>query len=106
MFKEKSEALNAEGVRVIGVSPQGTESHEEFQREYNLSFPLVADTDKTVIRAYGVNGPFGIGVRRVSFLIGQDGIIQNVVRADLSVGPHQALVDQVLSQNHSEQIEE
>jgi peroxiredoxin Q/BCP len=98
MFRDRSEELNARGVQVVGISPQDMESHGRFQREYELPFPLVADTDKTLIRAYGVNGPMGFGVRRVSFLVGQDGIIQNAVRADLSVGPHQALVDRLLLQ--------
>ncbi|MBN1476813.1 peroxiredoxin [Candidatus Sumerlaeota bacterium] len=102
MFRDRSEDLNARGVQVVGVSPQDMESHGRFQREHGLPFPLVADTDKSLVRAYGVNGPMGIGVRRVSFLVGQDGVIQSVVRADLSVGPHQALVDRLLEQSGDE----
>jgi thioredoxin-dependent peroxiredoxin len=103
MFRDRSEDLSARGVQVVGVSPQDMESHGRFQREYELTFPLVADIDKAIVRAYGVNGPLGIGVRRVSFLVGQDGVIRNVVRADLSVGPHQALVDLVLEQSGFDQ---
>lgn len=96
MFRDAHEDLAAAGVQVIGVSPQGDDSHARFRAENSLPFPLLADTDKRVIRAYGVDGPFGVGVRRASFFIGTDGRIEDVVLADLRVGPHQDFVRRVL----------
>ena len=83
--------------RVVGVSPQGEKSHADFRRRYNLPFPLLVDRDKRVIRAYGVNGPLGFGVRRVTYLIGQDKKIRQRVLADFAVNHHVKFIEQVIS---------
>jgi thioredoxin-dependent peroxiredoxin len=57
------------------ASPQDLVSHEEFARRNALRFPLLADTDKEVINAYGV-GLIGIGVRRSVFVIDASGIVR------------------------------
>ena len=46
------------------------DSHRRFVERYELPFPLLADAGGKVIRAYGVSGPLGFGVRRATFLIG------------------------------------
>jgi thioredoxin-dependent peroxiredoxin len=60
---------------VLGISPQGVESHESFTAKHGFPFPLLADPEKKVIDAYGVGAPV-IGVRRSIFLIGGDGVVQ------------------------------
>jgi peroxiredoxin Q/BCP len=84
------------GLQVIGVSPQSAESHRKFRERYQLPFPLLCDEDKTVIRAYDVNGPLGFGVRRATFLIGQDGLIDSAVLADLKIAEHEQFVRDAL----------
>ena len=59
------------GLRVVGVSPQNAESHKRFAQKYGLKYTLLADPDKTVIKMYDVDGPFGIAVRRATYLIDQ-----------------------------------
>lgn len=86
-------APTLEGVRVVGVSPQNESSHARFAQRHDLSFPLVADTDKTIARAYGVTGPFGLGIRRSTFLVGRDRRIVDAVRADFVVARHTRLFD-------------
>jgi peroxiredoxin Q/BCP len=60
---------------VWGVSPQGLDSHERFASKRGLTFPLLADPDRTAIKAYGVNGPLG-HVKRSIFVIDADGIVR------------------------------
>ena len=60
------------GINVIGISPQGETSHQRFIKRHDLPFTLLCDPRKKVIRAFGVDGPLGFGVRRATFLIGQD----------------------------------
>ncbi len=66
---------------VLGVSTDSSERHKKFAGKYNLPFILLADTDKEVVKAYGVYNPkkfFGkelLGVARTSFLIGKNGEI-------------------------------
>ena len=71
-------------------------SHNRFRDRYELPFPLLDDRRKEVIRAYGVNGPMGMGVRRVTFLINPDKKIANRVVADFGVKQHMALIDSVV----------
>jgi peroxiredoxin len=60
---------------VLGVSPQDVASHEKFAAKYHFEFPLLSDTDKHVIKAYGALGPIGF-VRRSVFIIDGDGIVR------------------------------
>lgn len=76
------------GLRVVGVSPQDGDSHARFSAQHELPFKLLSDVDKTVIRAYDVDGPFGVGVRRVTYLLGPTGEIKDTLQADVLVGRH------------------
>lgn len=92
MLRDAEPMLMASSVRIIGVSPQGAESHDSFIARYGLPFSLVADTDGAIARLYGVSALFGLLTRRVTFLIARDGSIVDRAVADLSVGSHQDLV--------------
>lgn len=58
---------------VVGSSYDSVESHKKFIAKYNLPFPLIADTDKSVAKAFGV-GEF-LYSKRSTFIIGKDGRI-------------------------------
>ena len=62
------------GAQVWGISPQDVDSHEGFAGDNGLRFPLLADTDRAVARAFGIAAP-GIGLRRSVFLIAPDGTL-------------------------------
>ena len=87
--------LLAAEVTVAGVSPQSHRSHAAFAVKYALPFTLLCDPDKVLIKAYGVSGPLGFGVRRASFLINAAGIIEDRVLADLRIGRHEAFFRKV-----------
>lgn len=87
-IRDMHDDISDVGIRVVGVSPQGSESHTRFSQQHKLPFTLLADEDKTVVRAFGVDGPMGLGVRRATFLIREDGSIEDVVVADLRIGKH------------------
>lgn len=70
--------LKKDGVQVIGVSFDSSESHQQFISKYNLNFPLLADTDGKIADAYGVRMSSKNMANRVSFLIGLDGKIVHV----------------------------
>ena len=101
--------LAAAGLQVAGVSPQGPASHARFRKRYGLPFTLLSDTGKETIRRYGADGPFGIGVRRVTYLIEalppgerqaesgrRRGRIAAALRADLRIGRHEVFVRRAL----------
>jgi peroxiredoxin Q/BCP len=87
----------AAGLRVVGISPQSPESHRRFHAEHALPFTLLSDEDKVAIKAYGVDGPLGIGVRRATFLIDARRHIADAVLADLMIARHQAFVERAIA---------
>jgi peroxiredoxin Q/BCP len=96
MVRDLYTELSAAGLAVIGVSPDSIESHERFRRRHALPFTLLADPDKRVVRAYGVDGPLGIGVRRATFLIDPNAVIRDVVSAALRVSRHESFLRRAL----------
>jgi thioredoxin-dependent peroxiredoxin len=87
-LRDLHDEIQKAGLVVVGISPQGTESHARFRDKYNLPFILLSDEHKAVIKMYGVNGPLGIGVRRASFLIDGGRRIRDAVLADFLIGRH------------------
>lgn len=88
--------IQSVGLQVAGVSPQDVDSHVRFRDEYELPFVLLSDPDKTAIKMYDVDGPFGVGVRRATFLINQDRVIQDAVMADVRIGRHQEFIERAI----------
>jgi peroxiredoxin Q/BCP len=76
--------FNKLGIPVFGVSMDSVASHRKFADKYALSFPLLADTERALIEAYGVwveksmYGKQYMGISRSSFLIGSNGKIEQV----------------------------
>ena len=85
------------GLQVVGVSPQSPESHRQFRDEHSLPFVLLSDEDKVAIKAFGVDGPLGIGVRRATFLIDGKRRIVDAVLADLRISRHQEFVQKAIA---------
>jgi thioredoxin-dependent peroxiredoxin len=84
-LRDNYELLMSKGFKVIGVSADDTKSHQKFIEKYELPFPLIADTEKEVIKAFGVWGPKKFmgktydGIHRTTFLINENGVIQEVI---------------------------
>lgn len=91
-IRDLHKELASVGLRVAGISPQDADSHARFRATHDLPFTLLSDPDKSVIRMYGVDGPLGFGVRRATFLIGQDRTINDAVLADVRIGRHEEFI--------------
>lgn len=78
-MRDSMNDLEAKGIVVLGVSVDDVKSHKKFVEKHNLNFPLLADTEKTVVQAYGVwkeKSMFGkkyMGIQRDTFLIDEEG---------------------------------
>ncbi len=85
-FERLLPAFVARGAAVVGVSTDSPQSHAKFCAKYGLSFPLIADTEQAVSRAFGVlklknmYGKTFEGIERSSFLIDPTGVIRQVWR--------------------------
>lgn len=77
--------LTRQGYEVVGISPDSVSSHQKFIAKYNLSFNLIADTEKQILETYGVwaeKSMYGrkyMGVVRTTFIINASGIIERVI---------------------------
>jgi peroxiredoxin Q/BCP len=86
-LRDRNAEIEAKGAAILGVSAQGVESHQRFTRKHKLSFPLLADTDRAVARAYGtIGGGLGGTLRgmlgiaeRVTFIIDAQGRVAHVI---------------------------
>lgn len=91
-FKELA-SLNAV---VIGVSTDDLETQKKFKQEHSLPFELIADSDKQLVKAYGVSGILGFAKRR-TFIIDPEGTIRAVIE-DVNTSKHAEQVRTVLEQ--------
>ena len=87
-LRDHDKEIRAKGAEILGVSTQGEESHQKFTKKYNLNFPLLADTDGAVGRAYGTLGGGGLVSKlksaagmadRVTFIIDEKGKVAHVI---------------------------
>jgi len=83
-FRDSFAAFHRHGAVVLGVSVDPVKSHDRFAAKHDLPFPLLADEDKRIVRAYGVwgrkrfMGRIYLGTHRVTFLVGPDGRIRRI----------------------------
>jgi peroxiredoxin Q/BCP len=74
-YRDAADRLDELDAEVLGVSPQSLDSHERFRARHGLTVPLLADPERSMIRAYGVLGPGGL-VRRSIFIVDPKGIVR------------------------------
>jgi thioredoxin-dependent peroxiredoxin len=101
-LRDHFEQLEEEGIAVLGVSADDESAHQKFVAKYDLPFPLLADTHREVIDAYGAWGQksmYGIkreGIVRTSFLIDPRGTLRYVFGRP-KAGEH---AEEVLQKKH------
>lgn len=84
-IRDNFAALKKAGIEIIGISPDDTKSHKKFEEKHELPFTIIADTERTIIEAFGVWGEkqmYGkkyMGLMRTTFLINEKGIIVKVI---------------------------
>jgi peroxiredoxin Q/BCP len=96
-LRDEYKLLNKSNYAVVGVSADNEKSHAKFAAKYELPFPLLADVDHKIMKAYDVWGKKQFmgrifdGIIRTTFIIGPDGIIKEVI-------------NKVDTANHAQQI--
>lgn len=84
-LRDNYDMLLNKGYKVVGVSADSEKSHQKFIEKNNLPFPLISDTEKEVIKAFGVWGPKKFmgktydGIHRTTFVIDENGVIEEVI---------------------------
>jgi peroxiredoxin Q/BCP len=83
-FRDNNAELLKKGIQVIGVSADNEKSHKKFIEKFDLPFPLIADTERKTIEAYGVWGLKKFmgreyeGIHRETFVIDEEGKIAKI----------------------------
>jgi peroxiredoxin Q/BCP len=84
-FRDSLDSLAAAGLAVIGLSPDKPEKLATFRARDSLTFPLLSDSDRSTLEAYGAFGEKKLygktvqGVIRSTFVIGADGLIEKAM---------------------------
>jgi len=81
-FRDDLPALRALNVQILGISLDDAKSHARFAEKYSLPFPLLADAEGDVTRAYGAlwsMGPLRVA-KRYTFVIDPEGRIARIYR--------------------------
>ena len=83
-LRDNYATLRRAGYEVVGVSVDSATSHQKFIAKHELPFPLIADTEKTLVEAFGVWGEksmYGrkyMGTFRTTFIINEEGIVERI----------------------------
>jgi peroxiredoxin Q/BCP len=84
-FRDSLQSLHAQGIEVVGISPDKPAKLAKFRERDQLTFPLVSDPDKSVLTEYGAYGEKKLygktveGVIRSTFVIDADGKIERAM---------------------------
>lgn len=98
-LRDNFQTLKKAGYAVVGVSVDDERSHQKFIEKNNLPFPLIADTEKKLVNAFGVWGEKSMygrkyfGTFRTTFIIDEEGKIEKIF-----------LPKQIKTKTHGEQI--
>jgi peroxiredoxin Q/BCP len=77
--------LTEKGYKILGVSADSQRKQSNFKKKFKFPYPLLADVDKAVIKAFDVWGPKYFmgrtfdGIHRITFVISEQGIIEKVI---------------------------
>lgn len=88
-FRDLAGEFAAAGARPVGVSGDTVEKQQEFAGQHSLGMPLLSDTDGIVRERFGVKRGFTLApTKRVTFVIGQDRTVLEIVRSELRMNTH------------------
>lgn len=96
-LRDNYERFLALSYNVIGISKDSVKAQKNFSDKYALPFPLLADTDALIIKAFGAWGEKKLygktyeGILRKTFIFNENGILEEII-------------DKVNTKNHAEQI--
>ncbi|MFP2962167.1 peroxiredoxin [Myxococcus sp. 1LA] len=87
-FRDNHEVLKGLGAELVGVSVDTQRTQCEFAEAEGIHFSLLGDADRSISRAYDVLWPVLNVDRRVTFILGADGRVEEVIRHEVRVYRH------------------
>ncbi|PHS11970.1 MAG: thioredoxin-dependent thiol peroxidase [Blastopirellula sp.] len=98
-FRDRKKEIEKLGAIILGVSPDGVESHVKFRDKYDLNFPLLADEGHVIAEKYGawreknMYGNIKMGIQRSTFIIDAEGKVAKVWKSVKVDGHDQKVID-------------
>ncbi len=99
-IRDSYHLFEGSGIPIFGISGGSAELHRKFREKYDLPFNILMDEDLTIARLYDTYSRLdilGMGVRRITYLVGEDGKIEAIF------GGSEGL-EKVKSRQHADQI--
>lgn len=84
-LRDNYKNLQKSGYEILGISSDDEKSHQKFIKKFDLPFPLIADTDKTIHEKFGtwveknMYGRKYMGTARTTFVVNEKGIIEEII---------------------------
>ncbi len=87
-FRDNYSRITALNAELIGVSVDRSERNCKFAQAEGLQFRLIGDESRAISERYGVIWPVLRIDRRATFVIGEDGRVEDVIHHELQVYRH------------------
>ncbi len=87
-FRDMTAAFEEAEAVVLGISSDSVSSHKAFADNHRLSYPLLADTDGSVRKAFEVPRNLMVIPGRVTYVIDREGIIRLIFNSQLEAREH------------------
>ncbi|MFG2577059.1 peroxiredoxin [Streptomyces sp. NPDC048481] len=88
-FRDLAAEFAAVGARPVGVSGDSVDRQQEFAGRHSLGIPLLSDEDGSLRERFGVKRGFSLApTKRVTYVIGRDRTVLEVVRSELRMNAH------------------
>ena len=76
--------------QIFGISVDSVYANREFAKQISVTFPLLSDFKRTVVKDYGIFNEEGGYGNRATFVIDKEGIIQHIKEGSEAIDPTSA----------------
>jgi peroxiredoxin len=73
--------------QIFGISVDSVPANKEFASKIGVTFPLLSDFKRTVVKDYGLFNEEGGYGNRATFVIDKDGVIQRIDEGSVAIDP-------------------
>jgi thioredoxin-dependent peroxiredoxin len=87
-FRDLQAEFDAIGATRLGISADRPDQQARFATRYDLDFPLLSDPDGSIARAFGASRRGPLFNRRITFVIGADGRLLDIIKSELNMQVH------------------
>lgn len=98
-LRDAKSSYDEQEIAILGISPDTPARLKKFEQQQGLNFSLLSDPEHQVAEAYGVWGPKKFmgrvfdGIHRVSFIVGKDGKLKQILDKVKTKSHHQDALD-------------